>query len=333
MILFAHHLHPKFSEFGITVPIRDDRAERVQAYIQSEFSHAPFVPMRDLMALPHEDLSLAHDYDFVEMLGSEEGLEKAIADCYELGPSEEHAGYWDESKKQRPWSELLQSTLLQAAGTRKACAEAMRTGFCFFLGGGMHHAHSDRGKGFCLINDIVMSIRHWQREGAIKNAFVIDVDAHKGDGTAQITHADDTIHTLSIHMKNGWPLVGERYDKNGVEYPWYIPSEIDIEVGIGEEDKYNSLLREGIEELLIRHERPDLVIVVDGADVFAGDALPSARLIKLTKRQCLERDKLIHHTFSTLGVPQAYTMAGGYGPEAWTIYAQFLHYLLKSNAL
>ena len=79
---------------------------------------------------------------------------------------------------------------------------------------------------FVLINDAIIAIRKLQRERIIKSAWVIDVDVHKGDGTAEMSHGDDSIITMSVHMKNGWPLdMGKR--------PWQIPSDLDVELENG----------------------------------------------------------------------------------------------------
>ena len=78
----------------------------------------------------------------------------------------------------------------------------------------MHHAQRAYGDGFCIVNDIVIAIRKLQAEGLVRTAWVIDIDAHKGDGTAAITLGDDSIITLSIHMAQGWPLDGKKYDEN-----------------------------------------------------------------------------------------------------------------------
>ena len=63
---------------------------------------------------------------------------------------------------------------------------------------------TDRGRGFCTLNDQVIAIKKLQFEDGLKNAWVIDLDVHKGDGTAECSKDDPTISTLSIHMKNGW---------------------------------------------------------------------------------------------------------------------------------
>jgi acetoin utilization deacetylase AcuC-like enzyme len=209
----------------------------------------------------------------------------------------------------------------------QASSKALQTGFSFFLGGGMHHAMSFSGRGFCLVNDIVIVLKKLQSENLINHAWVIDLDAHKGDGTAELTHDNPSISTFSIHMKNGWPLNQE----NKLD-PCFIPNDLDIEIASGEEEKYLEKLKLGLLEFELKCPRPDLVIVVAGADPYSEDELPSSSLMKLSKEQMLARDKLVYHFFSEKNIPVSYCMAGGYGKKSWEIYFQFLHFVWQNSS-
>jgi len=49
-----------------------------------------------------------------------------------------------------------------------------------------HHASKNSSWGFCFFNNIAISIERLRHEGKIKKAFIIDIDLHFGDGTANI---------------------------------------------------------------------------------------------------------------------------------------------------
>ena len=49
-----------------------------------------------------------------------------------------------------------------------------------------HHASSGSCWGFCYFNNIAISVEKLRREGKIRKAFIIDIDLHFGDGTANI---------------------------------------------------------------------------------------------------------------------------------------------------
>ena len=184
----------------------------------------------------------------------------------------------------------------------------------------MHHAMSFVGQGFCLLNDLVVALRVLQREGAIVRALIIDVDAHKGDGTAQITQGDDSIYTVSLHMAEGWPLVGGHYSESS------LPGDCDRP--IRDSRDYLPILRQTLSEL---DSNFDLCLVLQGADPFELDQLASAQNLALTLGEMLERDQLIHRWLGERTIPQAYCMGGGYGQETWRVYLNYLTWALRER--
>ena len=59
---------------------------------------------------------------------------------------------------------LFERILDRVAGSWQCAKIALETGFCFYFGGGMHHAQKDFGNGFCLLNDIVVAVRKLQAD-------------------------------------------------------------------------------------------------------------------------------------------------------------------------
>jgi acetoin utilization deacetylase AcuC-like enzyme len=227
----------------------------------------------------------------------------------------------------QPLVELFDRILLKVAATVQCCRVALNRGFCFSFGGGHHHAQFEYGAGFCLLNDIVIALRKLQAEDSIRTAWVIDLDAHKGDGTAALTREDDSVTTLSIHMAHGWPLDGEPYDSDGNLNPSFTASDIDIAVEAGQDDMYVIRLQQGL-LTLEKQPLPDLAIVVSGVDPYEKDELPSADALKLSLGQMKERDLLVYNYLKERHVPRAYLMAGGYGKKSWEVYTQFLEWVL-----
>jgi acetoin utilization deacetylase AcuC-like enzyme len=228
----------------------------------------------------------------------------------------------------------------------------------YLLGGGQHHARVNGPSGFCLLNDVSCAALRVVADLTAPTSLVwiIDVDCHKGDGTAEImgaarrgelpvrifTGRNPEVINLSIHMARGWPL-----DKETLAAEWkncggtgepdansalavkkapFAPSAIDIGMEAGEDALYNPRLREGLVrmEALSDGRKPALAIVVDGDDVYEHDGLASSGLINLTLEQCFERDMLIYEFLRERGVPSAWLLAGGYGERAWEPAAHFL---------
>jgi acetoin utilization deacetylase AcuC-like enzyme len=279
------------------------------------------------------------------------GLEKALLQAYELIDSQGRPCRYEPDRAVKPLTALFQTILAQVGGTYLACRLALASGagFCYYLGGGMHHARYDCGSGFCLVNDIAVAIRKIQAEGRSRLVWIIDLDAHKGDGTAELVRfarergelasrpaengagADKAagapcILTLSVHMAHGWPLDGESLAQAEKDRAPLVPSDIDIGIDRGEEARYVPRLAEGIARLeaMSGNEKPDLILVVDGADPYEHDGLPSSAPLKLSLEQCLERDNFVYRYVIDRNIPSAWIQAGGYGERAWEPSAHFL---------
>ena len=332
MILYDPTIPAGLLEFGILIPIRDSRATKtfealcIDPHLKSRrnFWH------RDRISetLNKDDLLRVHSVDYVGRLYSDR-LRDEIISTFELIDSDGRYHRYAPEQASRPLEELFARIRIKVAGSIQCARLAATHGFCFYFSGGMHHAHYDHGSGFCLINDIVIAARKLQAEGVVRKIWIIDVDAHKGDGTAALTVDDESITTLSIHMANGWPLDGSPVLPDGTANPCYIPSDIDIPIASGEEAFYLDRLEQGLLQMESLGE-PDLAIVVSGADPYEKDELPSTNGLKLTLDRMLARDRLIYQFLRKLRIPAAYLMAGGYGDQAWEVYARFLLWALKT---
>jgi acetoin utilization deacetylase AcuC-like enzyme len=333
MILYDENRNEGLLEFGIQIPVLASRAVKAFEFLKSHELLGPKISQWHIQKIDElitkEDLLRVHSSDYVEKLYSAE-LEKEIMRTFEL--SDEKGDYYRYAPDTAtlPLTRLFDRTLTTVASTAQCCRVALDKSFCFAFRGGMHHAQYAYGAGFCLINDIVIAIRKLQAEHHIQTAWVIDTDAHKGDGTAALTRGDDSITTLSIHMAHGWPLDGEKYDRAGNLNSSFIDSDIDIPVARGEDQLYVSRLREGLNKL-DNFSRPDLAVVVSGVDPFEKDELPSTTHLKLTFAQMKQRDLLVYGFLKERKIPGAYLMAGGYGESSWQVYAQFLEWALLDN--
>jgi acetoin utilization deacetylase AcuC-like enzyme len=329
MIFYHPDCDLKFSEYGIEIPIVDDRAFRVFKSLQQIHPELQYTDLKLVEAIHREDLERVHQKEFINRLyGTDDELSYEMMKCYELINDQGKFERYNPANQKKGWDELLDTILFQTSMTYSSTKSAMKNGFSYYLGGGMHHAMSFEGRGFCLINDIVITMKRLQAEGLIKKAWIVDVDVHKGDGAAEMLKNDPDIKTLSIHMKEGWPL-----NSGTVRDPWFIPCSVDIGIDVGEEDQYLAHLENGLKEMQERFGKPDVVIVVNGADPYEHDELPSSSFINLTNEQMLERDQMLYNFFNDQKIPQSYVMAGGYGHRAWEIYFQFLKFVWQSSAV
>jgi len=330
MILYDEEKPIGLSGFGMHIPVRESKAART---FRELCQHPVLGPLKgswhrrtETGGIGRQDLLRVHSPGYVERLYSD-ALRLEVLKTYELVNEDGSYQRFSPQEAERPLEEVFEQALYKTSGTWQCCRTALETGFCFFFGGGMHHGHWDRGKGFCLINDVVIALRKLQAAGEIERAWVIDVDAHKGDGTAALTQDDDSITTFSVHMAGGWPLDEPEFDSSGRMNPSFQPSDIDVPVEGNGEQSYLQGLEDGLKQL-DGYVRPDLALVLSGADPYEGDELESAGELKLSLDTLLRRDQRIYTFLEQRGIPKAYVMSGGYGEGTWRVYTQFLVWVL-----
>lgn len=196
-----------------------------------------------------------------------------------------------------PWSEAMVERSRRSAGaTLCACRAALSEGVAANLAGGTHHAHRDRGEGFCVFNDAAVAARAMQAEGRARRVLVVDCDVHQGNGTATILADDDSIFTFSIHGARNFPFA-----KAG--------SDLDIDLPDGcSDDAYLARLDWGL-TTAFDSARPDLVIYLAGADPYRDDRYGR---LALSFDGLAARDRMVLERCRQHGTPAALAMAGGY---------------------
>ena len=333
MIIYDKNLKEGLTEFGIEIPLHHSRAATTFEKLRHHKLLGPKINQWHIKAvnesITRKDLLRAHSEEYVGRLYSDK-LEDEIIRTFELIDDDGQYYRYNPDNATLPLTQLFDRLLFKVAGTVQCCRVALEKAFCYAFGGGMHHAKRDYGAGFCVVNDIVIALRKLQAENLIRTAWVIDMDAHKGDGTAVLTAEDSSIITLSIHMAHGWPLDGEAYDHQGRLNPSFVPSDIDIPVAVGQEHLYVTRLEEGLQKLL-SNGTPDLALVLAGSDPYEKDELPSTGELKLSLAQLKQRDLLVYHLLKAHQVPRAYVTAGGYGENAWEVDWQFIEWALLDN--
>jgi acetoin utilization deacetylase AcuC-like enzyme len=72
-----------------------------------------------------------------------------------------------------------------------------------------HHAgrcgstHGCETNGFCLLNNVVLGLMHARLKWGLRRVAVIDIDAHFGNGTAELLRGDGEAFFASVHMHSG----------------------------------------------------------------------------------------------------------------------------------
>ena len=112
-----------------------------------------------------------------------------------------------------PLSEaLVKRERIIADGTIKGCRFALENGIAMNIAGGTHHAYSDRGEAFCMLNDQAIGARYLLNQKLAKKILIVDLDVHQGNGTAEIFQTDHSVFTFSMHGKGNYPFKKETSD-------------------------------------------------------------------------------------------------------------------------
>jgi acetoin utilization deacetylase AcuC-like enzyme len=221
------------------------------------------------------------------------------------------AGYWHQlhdltlpAKEQRRIGFPLTTRLVEreiriAKGTIDGCHYAFEHGVAFNVAGGTHHAGTNWGEGFCLLNDQSIAANYLLNNKLTSSILIIDLDVHQGNGTAQIFENEPRVFTFSMHGANNFPYRKEQ-------------SDLDIPLPDGTSDKeYLDVLKDTLPNL-IDQQKPDFIFYLSGVDILATDKLGK---LALSKEGCKERDRLVLEQCHKHQIPVQVSMGGGYSTD------------------
>ena len=199
-----------------------------------------------------------------------------------------------------PLSEvLIDREMIIADGTMKASNFALKNGISMNIAGGTHHAFSNKGEAFCMLNDQAIGAKYIQNKGLVKKILIVDLDVHQGNGTAEIFQNDPSVFTFSMHGKNNYPFIKEK-------------SDLDIPLEDNTTDaEYLSILKHILPKL-ISQQKPDFIYYLCGVDVLESDKLGK---LNLTVKGCKDRDRFVLQTCFDLKIPVMCSMGGGYSKD------------------
>ncbi|RDI08516.1 histone deacetylase [Flavobacterium sp. AG291] len=196
-------------------------------------------------------------------------------------------------------AELVERELRIAQGTIWGVHQAMQHGIAFNIAGGTHHAYSDRGEAFCLLNDQAIGAQYLVNNKLAKKVLIVDLDVHQGNGTAEIFTGNDAVFTFSMHGKTNYPFKKELSDLD-----------IALPDNTGDEE-YLSILRETLPKL-IDEQKPDFIFYLSGVDILASDKLGK---LGCSINGCKQRDEFVLSLCYKLSIPVQCSMGGGYSPD------------------
>lgn len=139
------------------------------------------------------------------------------------------------------------------------------------LAGGLHHGFPTHASGFCILNDIAITIQYIRQHYHLKVLY-IDIDAHHGDGVQHCFYDDPNVCTVSFHetgryLYPGTGKISERGIKKGFGYNFNFPLD-----AFTEDDSYLHTFNESIDKIA-SYFQPDIIVSQHGTDTHYLDPL------------------------------------------------------------
>jgi acetoin utilization deacetylase AcuC-like enzyme len=195
-----------------------------------------------------------------------------------------------------PWSyNLYLRSCATVGGALAAAKSALEKGISGNLAGGTHHAHSDRGEGYCVFNDIAVATRFLKKEKFSSRIAIIDLDVHQGNGNSSILKNDEGVFIFSIHGEKNYPFIK-------------VPSHLDIALPTGAtDDIYLNALSQGLAE--VKKFEPDFIFYQTGVDPLEFDHLGK---MSVSFDGLMSRDEMVISYALDAKIPISLALGGGY---------------------
>lgn len=195
-------------------------------------------------------------------------------------------------------AQLVEREIRIAQGTIDGALFAKQHGIAFNVAGGTHHAGSNWGEGFCLLNDQAIAANYLLDRKLADRILIIDLDVHQGNGTSELFYNEPRVFTFSMHGDKNFPF---RKESSDLDLP--------LEDGISDQE-FLGKLEQTLPGLLKHH--PDFVFYLSGVDVLESDKLGK---LALSKEGCRERDRMVLQFCKDHHLPVQVSMGGGYSPN------------------
>ena len=141
-----------------------------------------------------------------------------------------------------------------------------------------HHASSNRGRGFCIFNNIAIAAEHLKRRYCTNRILIVDWDVHHGNGTQDVFFADPSVLYFSTHQYPHYPGTGW-IDEVGKEKGEGFTVNVPLPAGT-DDAGYLYALNNVLVPIANAFE-PEFVLVSAGFDAHVSDPLASMNVTSL----------------------------------------------------
>jgi len=305
-IAIIYHDELQKYDFGSGHPFRGDRFPRYMELLKSKgVLDDPEIDQIQQDPADDEDLLLVHERDYIEK------VQRLAETGYRL-------------TRDTPLSQdIIEGARLIVGGAKKA-VELVSQGYKLIdcVGGGLHHAGSDYGGGFCVFNDVAFCAKAFLERPEYDRVMILDTDVHAGNGTMDIFYDDPNVLFIDVHQDPlsiypGRGFTEEIGEGEGEGYTVNIP------LPPYTDNEGMDLVLEKVFKPLVEQFKPQVIIRNGGADPHFSDALGSLRL---TYDGFHSIGNLVREASDHSKIPVVNMSCSGYNPKtvAEGMYAIFI---------
>lgn len=290
-----YHEFIKNYDFGRGHPFRGDRFPRYMNLIKSgELLNSPYITLFEPEQASKEDIVTTHSTSYVEKVEQLAAENRLLTLDTPLTPS------------------IVKACKYIVGGGLKAAelVAKKKVNIADVVGGGLHHAGSNYGGGFCVFNDVAICANALLKKRGIKKVLIFDTDAHSGNGTMDIFYNSPEVLFISFHQdpRTIYPGVGFMHEIGAGKGTGYT---VNIPLPPGSGDESLDLIFKRLFRPLVEQFNPQVIIRNGGPDAHFQDGLAN---LKLTYEGFWKIGKTIRETAESSDSSIVNMSCSGYNP-------------------
>ncbi|MEO2154047.1 MAG: histone deacetylase [Aquificota bacterium] len=188
--------------------------------------------------------------------------------------------------------------------TQKLLDGEIEGAFCAIRPPG-HHAEYAKAMGFCIFNNVAIAARYLLNKG-LERIFIVDFDAHHGNGTQHAFYTESRVFYFSTHQYPFYPGTGSAEERGAGEG---YGTTLNIPMPFGADDE---LYKQAYGETLVaavRGFKPQFMLVSAGYDLHKEDPLTG---LNVTDKGVEFIVETIVRLAKELNIPVLFALEGGY---------------------
>lgn len=150
-----------------------------------------------------------------------------------------------------------------------------------------HHAERDRGRGFCIFNNVGLGVLSAIDKQLVERVAIVDWDVHHGNGTQQVFYERSDVLTISLHQDMLYPVNMGTLAENGEGAGEGFNLNVPLPAGSGG-GAYSAAIDQVVLPALHAF-KPTLIVIACGYDASYFDPMSHMMLISSHYREMMQK--------------------------------------------